>query len=288
MTMKVTTNTYQKMKREKEKISMLTAYDYPTAKLIDECGIDSILVGDSLGSAVLGYQDTTQVTMEDMIHHSKAVTRGVRHALVVVDMPFLSIHLGREKAVYNAGRLMQEGNAQAVKVEGGTEVVEIVKSITTAGIPVMGHVGLTPQQIHQMGGYFVQGKTEEQAEKLIEDALAIQEAGAFAIVLELIPKELATIVSDKLTIPTIGIGAGAGCDGQVLVVHDLIGLFQGQTPSFVKKYADLTTDMKHAFTQYNQEVKSGTFPTAEHERNLDPEIYKKLLARLIGVKNENN
>ncbi len=277
MTKKVTTNTYQKMKKEKQKISMLTAYDYPTAKLIDESGIDSILVGDSLGSAVLGYEDTTQVTMEDMIHHSRAVARGAKRALVVVDMPFLSIHLGKEEAVYNAGRLMQEGKAQAVKIEGGQEVADIVKAITRAGIPVMGHIGLTPQQVHQMGGYFVQGRTEAQATELIADALALQEAGAFSIVLELIPAELATIVSEKLTIPTIGIGAGAGCDGQVLVVHDMLGLFQGNTPSFAKKYADLTTEMKQAFGQYHQEVTAGTFPTVEHERKLDPEVYEKLI-----------
>lgn len=293
MTKKVTTYTYQKMKQEKQKISMLTAYDYPTAKLIDESGIDSILVGDSLGSAVLGYQDTTKVTMEDMIHHSKAVARGAKRALVIVDMPFLSIHLGKEQAVYNAGRLLQEGKAQAVKIEGGVEVAETVKAITEAGIPVMGHVGLTPQMVLQMGGYFVQGRSEAEAKKLIEDALAIQEAGAFSLVLELIPAELAKIVSEKLTIPTIGIGAGADCDGQVLVVHDMLGLFQGKTPSFAKQYANLTAQMTQAFTEYQQEVEAGTFPTAEHERKLDPEVYEKLLGQLarkkeLGDKNEDS
>ncbi len=277
MTKRVTTNTFYKMKADKQKISMLTAYDYPTAKLIDESGVDSILVGDSLGSAVLGYEDTTQVTMEDMIHHAKAVSRAAKRAMVVVDMPFLSVHLGIEQAVYNAGRLMQEGGGQAVKIEGGTEVTEVIKAITTAGIPVMGHIGLTPQSVHQYGGYFVQGKTTAQAEKLIADALALEKAGVFSIVLELIPAELANLVSEMLTVPTIGIGAGVGSDGQVLVVHDMLGLFQGRTPSFAKKYANLTDQMIEAFTSFHQEVQAGTFPGEEHTRRLDPEVYQELL-----------
>ncbi len=277
MTKRVTTNTFYKMKAAKQKISMLTAYDYPTAKLIDESGVDSILVGDSLGSAVLGYEDTTQVTMDDMIHHAKAVSRAAKRAMVVVDMPFLSVHLGVEKAVYNAGRLMQEGGGQAVKIEGGTEVTEVIRAITTAGIPVMGHIGLTPQSVHQYGGYFVQGRTTAQAEKLIEDALALEAAGVFSIVLELIPAELANLVSEMLTVPTIGIGAGVGSDGQVLVVHDLLGLFQGKTPSFVKKYANLTDQMIEAFTNFHEEVQAGTFPGEEHTRRLDPEVYQELL-----------
>lgn len=277
MNKKITTHTFQKMKRDKQKISMLTAYDYPTAKLIDESGIESILVGDSLGSAVLGYEDTTQVTMADMIYHSKAVTRGAKRALVVVDMPFLSVHLGQNKSVYNAGRLMQEGNAQAVKIEGGMEIIEDVKAIINAGIPVMGHLGLTPQSVHQMGGYFIQGKTEVQAKKLLDEAIALEEAGVFSIVLECVPLELAKIISEKLTIPTIGIGAGNECDGQVLVSHDMLGLFQGKSPKFAKKYSDLTSMMKESFANYSQEVRSGSFPREEHSVHLDQEVYNSFL-----------
>ncbi len=279
---KITTHTFQKMKKNKQKISMLTAYDYPTAKLIDESGIESILVGDSLGSVVLGYEDTTHVTMDDMIHHSKAVTRGVKRALVVVDMPFLSVHLGQNNSVYNAGRLMQEGNAQAVKIEGGLEIIEDIKAIIKAGIPVMGHLGLTPQSVHQMGGYFIQGKTEEQANKLISDAQALEEAGVFSIVLECIPVELAKIITEKLTIPIIGIGAGNECDGQVLVTHDMLGLFQGKAPKFAKKYSDLTAVMKESFDKYSQEVRNGTFPSEEHTVHLDQDVYNNF----IGNKDE--
>lgn len=277
MNEKVTTHTFQKMKKNKQKISMLTAYDYPTAKLIDESGVDSILVGDSLGSVILGYEDTTHVTVDDMIHHSKAVSRGAKRALIVVDMPFLSVHLGQNKSVYNAGRLMQEGNAQAVKIEGGQEIITDIKAIINAGIPVIGHLGLTPQSVHLMGGYFIQGKTEKQAKQLIDDALALEEAGVFSIVLECVPVELAKIVSEKLTIPTIGIGAGIECDGQVLVSHDMLGLFQGKSPKFVKKYNDLTLIMKESFSRYCQEVRSGLFPREEHTVHLDQNIYNNFL-----------
>lgn len=268
---KVTALTFQKMKDEKKKISMLTAYDYPMAKLIDESGIDCILVGDSLGTAVLGYDDTTQVTMEDMVHHSKAVSRGVKRALVVTDMPFLSYHMGQNKSVYNAGRLVQEGNAQAVKLEGGEEIIDDVKAIIKAGIPVMGHLGLTPQSIHKLGGYFVQGKTEEQAKRLINDAIALEKAGVFAIVLECIPVELSKIITSKLSIPIIGIGAGVECDGQVLVSYDMIGLFQGRTPKFVKQYSDLSSLIKESVTKYVQDVKYGTFPREEQTIHAEDE-----------------
>lgn len=268
---KVTALTFQKMKNEKKKISMLTAYDYPMAKLIDESGIDCILVGDSLGTAVLGYDDTTQVTMEDMVHHSKAVSRGVKRALVVTDMPFLSYHMGQNKSVYNAGRLVQEGNAQAVKLEGGEEIIDDVKAIIKAGIPVMGHLGLTPQSIHKLGGYFVQGKTEEQAKRLINDAIALEKAGVFAIVLECIPVELSKIITSKLSIPIIGIGAGVECDGQVLVSYDMIGLFQGRTPKFVKQYSDLSSLIKESVTKYVQDVKYGTFPREEQTIHAEDE-----------------
>ncbi len=277
MNEKITTLTFQKMKKNKQKISMLTAYDYAMAKLIDESGIESILVGDSLGTVVLGYDNTTQVTMDDMVHHCKAVSRGVSRALVVADMPFLSYHMGQIKSVYNAGRLIQEGNAQAIKVEGGQEIVADIKAIINAGIPVMGHLGLTPQSVLKMGGYFTQGKTEDQAKKLISDAIALEEAGVFSIVLECIPVELAKIISKKLKIPTIGIGAGNECDGQILVSYDMLGLYQGKTPKFVKKYNDLTSVMKESFAKYLQDVRSGIFPREEHTVHVDENIYNNLL-----------
>ncbi|OEF99874.1 3-methyl-2-oxobutanoate hydroxymethyltransferase [Vulcanibacillus modesticaldus] len=276
MIKRVTTATFRKMKQDKQKITMLTAYDYPTAKIIDANQVDGILVGDSLGMVVLGYEDTTKVTMEDMIHHTKAVSRGTERALVVADMPFLSYHMGTTKSVYNAGRLIQEGNAQAVKLEGGREVLEDIKAIIKAGIPVMGHIGLTPQSIHNIGGYKVQGKTVEQAKRLVDDAKALEEAGVFAIVLELVPAELAEIITSQLSIPTIGIGAGVGCDGQILVSHDMLGLYQGKTAKFVKRYSEIGEQMEKAVSKYVQEVKQGTFPREEHSYHADSETIKGL------------
>lgn len=276
MSKRITTASFRKMKQEKQKVSMLTAYDYPTGKILDESGIDGILVGDSLGMAVLGYEDTTQVTMEDMLHHIKAVSRSVQKALVVGDMPFLSYHMGLQQSVFNAGRIIQEGRAQAVKLEGGREVLEDIKAIIKAGIPVMGHLGLTPQSIHNLGGYFIQGKTTEQAQKLIEDAKALEEAGVFSLVLECVPAELASMISSMLSIPTIGIGAGVGCDGQILVTHDLLGLYQGKSPKFVKVYNNVGEVMRQSVAQYVEEVKQGLFPGEEHSFHTDSEALKKL------------
>ena len=258
--MKNTVSTFQAAKEKGEKLTMLTAYDYSTAKLMDEAGINGILVGDSLGNVILGYEDTISVTMEDMIHHGAAVARGTKDTMVVVDMPFMSYQTSVYDAVMNAGRLMKEGRANAVKLEGGAAVVEQIKAITAAGIPVMGHLGLTPQSINAFGGNKVQGKSEEAAKKLIEDALAVQEAGAFAVVLECIPAKLASIITKKLTIPTIGIGAGAGCDGQILVYQDMLGMFSDYVPKFVKRFADVGSVMKEAFQAYGDEVRGAYVP----------------------------
>lgn len=274
--MKNTVVTFQEMKERGEKIAMLTAYDYSTAKLEDEAGVNSILVGDSLGNVILGYEDTISVTMEDMIHHGAAVARGAKNALVIIDMPFMSYQTSVYDAVVNAGRLMKEGRAGAVKLEGGIEVCPQMKAIIDAGIPVCAHLGLTPQSINAFGGFKVQGKTESAAKKLIEDALAVQEAGAFAVVLEGIPKKLADLVTEKLTIPTIGIGAGNGCDGQVLVYQDLLGMFSDFTPKFVKRYANIGEIMKDAFRQYFEEIQSGVFPGEEHQYKIDDDIIDKL------------
>jgi 3-methyl-2-oxobutanoate hydroxymethyltransferase len=282
MRKKVTTAVFRKMKATGEKITMLTAYDYPTARILDRSNIDAILVGDSLGMVLLGYIDTTQVTMEDMVHHIKAVSRGTEQAMVIGDLPFLSYHLGIEQSVRNAGRIIQEGHAQAVKLEGGREVVQEIKAIVKAGIPVMGHLGLTPQSIHQIGGYFVQGKSKEQAEKLIEDAKALEDAGVFAVVLECVPAELASLITQKLAIPTIGIGAGNGCDGQVLVTHDAVGIYQGKTATYVKQFAQLGNLLGDAVLQYVQEVKAGIFPQAEHSFHMEADE----LERLYGGANE--
>lgn len=260
---KITTATFLKMKNNKDKITMLTAYDYSTAKLFDEGGIDCILVGDSLGMVVLGYDDTTSVTMEDMLHHTRAVSRAAKNAMVVADMPFLSYHTGINDAVINAGRLIREAGAGCVKLEGGSEVVAEIKAILRAGIPIMGHIGLTPQSVNKLGGYFYQGKTDDAAERLVQDALALQDAGVFAIVLECVPAELARKISNKLSIPTIGIGAGAGCDGQVLVCYDMLGIYKKEL-SFVKKYADLGSEIKTAVNKYIDEVKKGEFPSSQY------------------------
>ena len=274
--MKNTVATFKKMKNEGTKISMLTAYDYSTAKLVDEAGINSILVGDSLGMVMLGYEDTLSVTMEDMIHHTAAVARGAKNALVVGDMPFMSYEVSVEQAVINAGRLMKEGRANAVKLEGGVRVAEQIKAITKAGIPVCAHIGLTPQSVNAFGGFKVQGKTAEAAQQMVEDALAVQEAGAFAVVLECVPAKLAAIISEKLDIPTIGIGAGAGCDGQVLVYQDMLGMFSDYTPKFVKRFAEVGSVMKEAFANYIKEVQAETYPAEEHTFKIDDEVLGKL------------
>lgn len=274
--MKNTVVTFQKAKANGEKLTMLTAYDYSTAKLIDEAGVNSILVGDSLGNVVLGYEDTLSVTMEDMIHHGAAVARGAKNALVVIDMPFMSYQTGVYDAVANAGRLMKEGRAGAVKLEGGEEVCPQIKAITAAGIPVVAHLGLTPQSINAFGGYKVQGKSEAAARKLLSDAKAVEEAGAFAVVLECVPAKLAKLVTEQLSIPTIGIGAGNVCDGQVLVYQDMLGMFSDFTPKFVKCFANIGEVMKEAFRNYCTEVQEGTFPAKEHEYTISDDILEKL------------
>lgn len=274
--MKNTAVTFKKAKEEKKKLTMLTAYDYSFAKLMDESGIDSILVGDSLGMVCLGYEDTLSVTMEDMIHHTAAVARGAKNALVIADMPFMSYQTSVYDAVVNAGRLIKEGRAQAVKLEGGFEVTEQIKAIVAASIPVVGHIGLTPQSINALGGFKVQGKSEEAAQKLLDEARAVEEAGAFAVVLECVPEKLAAKVSEAISIPTIGIGAGAGCDGQVLVYQDMLGLFSDFTPKFVKKFADAGEIVREAFAGYIKEVQAGTFPGKEHVFKIDDDILEKL------------
>lgn len=274
--MKKTVSTFQNAKKNGEKVTMLTAYDYSTAKLIDEAGIDSILVGDSLGNVILGYEDTISVTMEDMIHHGAAVARGTKDALLVIDMPFMSYQTSVYDAVVNAGRLMKEGRANAVKLEGGVSVCPQIKAITDSGIPVVGHLGLTPQSVNAFGGYKVQGKSEEAAAKLLEDALAVQEAGAFAVVLECVPAKLAALLTEKLDITTIGIGAGNGCDGQVLVYQDMLGMFTDYVPKFVKQFAQAGDVMKQAFSDYKKEVSEGTFPAEEHSYKIEDEVIEKL------------
>ena len=274
--MKNTTATFKKAKEEKQKITMLTAYDYSFAKLMDEAGINSILVGDSVGMVCLGYEDTLPVTMEDMIHHTKAVARGAKNALVVADMPFMSYQTSVYDAVVNAGRLIKEGGAQAVKLEGGFEVTEQIKAIVDASIPVVAHIGLTPQSVNAFGGFKVQGKSEAAAPKLLDEARAVEKAGAFAVVMECVPAKLAAKITDELSIPTIGIGAGAGCDGQVLVYQDMLGLFSDFTPKFVKQFANVGEIVKGAFEGYIREVQEGTFPAQEHTFKIDDEVLDKL------------
>ena len=261
---KVTTATIRERKIKGEKIAMLTAYDYATATALDESGVDIILVGDSLGMVVLGYDSTLPVTMEDMLHHTKAVARGTKRALVIADMPFLSYQVSQEKAIYNAGRFLQEAGAHGVKLEGGMEIANLTRKITSIGIPVMGHLGLTPQSVHQLGGYKIQGKEGAAAKKIMEDAKAIEEAGAFSIVLECVPAPLAKTITQSVSIPTIGIGAGVDCDGQVLVINDMLGMFERSTPKFVKRYCNLHAQMKESVRQYIDEVKNGAFPDKEH------------------------
>ncbi|HOA83368.1 MAG TPA: 3-methyl-2-oxobutanoate hydroxymethyltransferase [Thermodesulfovibrio thiophilus] len=251
-------------KQQKQKITMLTAYDYPFAHLVDEAGIDMILVGDSLSMVVQGNDTTLPVTMKEMIYHTKIVARSTKRAMIVADMPFMSYQIRVDKAVENAGRLIKEAGAHAVKIEGGREILQHVKAITEAEIPVVGHIGLTPQAVLRMGGYKLQGKTDEQANRIKDDALILQEAGAIAVVLEVIPSRLAKEITETLQIPTIGIGAGPYCDGQVLVIHDLLGLFEKFTPKFVKKYANIREEILRALKQYKEEVEKGEFPDKEH------------------------
>lgn len=274
--MKNTVSTILEQKSNGDKITMLTAYDFSTARLADEAGVNTILVGDSLGMVMLGYENTLSVTMEDMIHHTKAVAKGAKNALVVADMPFMSYQTSVYDAVKNAGRLIKEGNAHAVKLEGGAEVAEQIRAIVNAQIPVVAHLGLTPQSVNAFGGFKVQGKTAEKAKKLINDAKLIEEAGAFAVVLECIPAPLAEKISRTLTIPTIGIGAGNGCDGQVLVYQDMLGMFGAFTPKFVKKYAEVGEVMKGAFAEYIKEVKSGEFPDEAHSFAISEDVMKGL------------
>jgi len=258
--MRITINQIKEMKQRAEKIVMLTAYDYSTARLVDEAGIPLILVGDSLGMVVLGYESTIPVTMDEMLHHTKAVVRGAKQAMVIGDMPFMTYHVSVEDALRNAARFIQEAGAQAVKLEGGVTVAEKVKRIVECGIPVMGHIGLTPQSIHQFGGFKMQGKTPEAAARLLEDAKALEQAGAFAIVLETIPAQLGQLITDKTAIPTIGIGAGPDCDGQVQVINDVLGSFADFVPKHAKQYVKLTDIISKAVTQYRDEVRDGTFP----------------------------
>jgi len=269
---KFTVSSFLDSKKKQEKISMLTAYDYSTAKLLDEAGVDSLLVGDSLGMVMLGYENTLQVTVDDMIHHCRAVARGAKRAMVIGDMPFLSYHINIEETVRNAGRIIQEGNAHSVKLEGGREVIDKVKAIVNAQIPVMGHLGLTPQSINMFGGFKVQGKSEEQAKKIIEDAILLEEAGVFAIVLECVPEKLAKIITEKISIPTIGIGAGKYCDGQVLVTQDMLGMYTDFTPKFVKKYSNLSENIKNATEKFIEEMKIGEFPAKEHTFGIDEKV----------------
>lgn len=274
--MKNTVVTFKEAKKKGDKLTMLTAYDYSMAKLMDKCGINGILVGDSVGMVCLGYEDTISVTMEDMIHHTKAVTRGVKDTLVVADMPFMSYQTSVYDAVVNAGRLMKEGRAHAVKLEGGVEVCDKIEAITKASIPVMAHIGLTPQSVNAIGGFKVQGKDEVAARKLIEAAKAVEKAGAFAVVLECVPAKLAKIISQEIDIPTIGIGAGSDCDGQILVYQDMLGLFEDFKPKFVKQFASVGEVMESAFKDYIDEVKGGTFPGPEHGFKISEDVISKL------------
>ena len=274
--MRVTINQIRDMKRKGEKITMLTAYDYSTAKIVDEVGVPLILVGDSLGMVVLGYESTVPVTMEDMLHHTKAVVRGTKHTMIVGDMPFMTYHISIDDALKNATRFIQEAGAQAIKLEGGVTVAEKVKRIVECGIPVMGHIGLTPQSIHQFGGFRVQGRTPEAAVKMLKDAQALEEAGAFAVVLETVPTPLATLITQKIGIPTIGIGAGVGCDGQVQVINDILGSYTDFVPKHAKQYAKLADIMSSAITEYYNEVKAGIFPTAKQSFSMDESILAEL------------
>ncbi len=273
---KITPVDIQAMKNEGKKISMLTAYDYPMALLEDRAGIEIILVGDSLGMTVLGYENTIPVTMDEMIHHTKAVTRGAKFALIIGDMPFMSYNTSERDAILNAGRFMKEGGADAVKLEGGASVKEIVKAIVRAGIPVMGHIGLTPQTISMLGGFKVQGRDAQAAQRIIDDAVLLEDAGAFSVLLEAIPAPIAKRITERLKVPTVGIGAGIHCDGQVLVVHDMLGFFDRFTPKFAKRYINLNELMLKAFGSFKEEVLNGEFPTDQHSFHIDEKEVSKM------------
>jgi 3-methyl-2-oxobutanoate hydroxymethyltransferase len=274
---KISVLSLRQMKQRGDPIAILTAYDYPTARALEQAAVDAILVGDSLGMVVLGYSNTLPVTMEEMLHHSRAVARGAKSPLLIGDMPFMSYQASTQEAVRNAGRFLQEAGMDAVKLEGGQEHITTIRAIISAGIPVMGHLGLTPQSIHQLGGFKPQGLLVDAAQVMLENAQLLQAAGCFSIVLESIPQELAAYISQHLEIPTIGIGAGSGCDGQVLVSHDVLGLFDRFTPSFAKRYADLHSEMKKSFTKYIEEVKSGQFPGAEHQISMPDNEWQAFL-----------
>ena len=278
--MRVTPPDLRRMKERGERIVVLTAYDAPTAQILDEAGIPVLLVGDSLGMVVLGYENTTRVTMEEMLHHVKAVARGSRRALVVADMPFMSYTVSVERALDNATRFIQEGGAQAVKVEGGERVAHTIRRMVEGGIPVMGHLGLTPQQVLNLGGYKVQGRSAEAAEEILRDAILLEEAGAFSIVLECIPAPLGQLISECLRIPTIGIGGGAGCDGQVQVLHDILGLCPGFHPKHAKVYAGLAEEITQAVSRYAREVQTNQFPAPEHSYGMDPDLVQTLRERI--------
>ena len=277
---RVTLHTIRSMKERGERITMLTAYDYPTALLLDEAGVDMLLVGDSLGMVVHGFENTLPVTLEMMLLHCQAVRRGTKRALVVVDMPFMTYQISTAEAMRNAARLLAEGGADAVKLEGGRRVADTVRALVEAGIAVQGHIGLTPQSVSAFGGMRVQGKTVEAARQLLDDALALEDAGVFSLVLEGIPARLAELITRRVSVPTIGIGAGAGCDGQVLVTHDLLGLFERFTPRFVKRYATLADTMRSAFRAYCDEVRAGTFPADEHTYTIPDEVWQAIEAEL--------
>ena len=272
----ITTSTIRQMKVEGRPSTMITAYDYAMARNVDEAGIDMILVGDSVGNVMLGYSSTIPVTMDAMIHHTQAVVRGTKYALVVGDMPFMSYQASEAEGLMNAGRFLKEGGCAAIKLEGGSEVCPLVKKMVTAGIPVMGHIGLTPQSVNQFGGFKVQGKDVAAAQKLLDDAKALEAAGAFSIVLECVPAARAAKVSEVISIPTIGIGAGNGCDGQVLVCNDLLGVSNGFTPKFVKKYRDLHQEIVGAVSEYISDVRDRSFPATEHTFKIDDEVLEKL------------
>ena len=280
MAHRVTVRDIANMKVKGEKIPMVTAYDYTTARQADEAGMPSILVGDSLGMVVLGYESTIPVTMEDMLHHIKAVCRGTERALVVGDLPFMTYHIDSSQALHNAARFIQEGGAQAVKLEGGQRVAETVHRIVECGIPVMGHIGFTPQSVHGLGGYSVQGKGAKDATRLVKDAVALEEAGVYSLVLELVPSPLARIIAKKLSIPTIGIGAGPWCDGQVQVLHDMLGLYTDFVPKHTKRYATLAETITQAFAQYIAEVKDGAFPTDKESFTVDESLIKEVEATI--------
>ena len=276
MDKKFTIKSFQKAKDEKRPISMLTAYDYSMAKILDGAGADALLVGDSLGMVVQGHDSTISVTIEDMIYHARAVNRAAKRALVIVDMPFMSYHVSTEEAVRNAGRLMKEGGAHAIKLEGGVEFAETIRQIVRAQIPVMGHIGMTPQSVHMFGGFKVQGKSLVQAQKIIDDAKALEEAGVFAITLECVPEELSKIITETVNVPTIGIGAGKYCDGQVLVSNDMLGMFSDFVPKFVKQYAHISSDIERAVKTYIKEMNESSFPEKKHTFTIDEDVLKNL------------